>query len=89
MGGSCYSATKHSVNGFSESLMLEVRDANVRVAVVMPGSVETSLTPSSGDQSWKMTSNQIADAVWYLISQPDSVLVSRIEMRPSKAPRHR
>ena len=89
VGGSCYSATKHAVNGFSESLMLEVRDANVRVAVVMPGSVETSLTPSSGDQSWKMTSNQIADAVWYLVSQPDSVLVSRIEMRPSKAPRHR
>jgi 3-hydroxy acid dehydrogenase / malonic semialdehyde reductase len=85
VGGSCYSATKHAVNGFSESLMLEVRDANVRVAVVMPGSVETSLTPSSGDQSWKLTSNQIADAVWYLVTQPDSVLVSRLEIRPAKA----
>jgi 3-oxoacyl-[acyl-carrier protein] reductase len=89
VGGSCYAATKHAVNGFSESLMLEVRDSNVRVAVVMPGSVDTYLTPSSGDQSWKLTSNQIADAVWYLVSQPDSVLVSRLEMRPAKAPRHR
>jgi len=89
VGGSCYAATKHAVNGFSESLMLEVRDANVRVAVVMPGSVDTHLTPSTGDQSWKLTSNQIADAVWYLITQPDSVLVSRLEMRPAKAPRHR
>jgi NADP-dependent 3-hydroxy acid dehydrogenase YdfG len=89
VGGSCYAATKHAVNGFTESLMLEVRDANVRVAVVMPGSVETSLTPSSGDQSWKLTSNQIADAVWYLVTQPDSVLVSRLEIRPAKAPRHR
>jgi 3-hydroxy acid dehydrogenase/malonic semialdehyde reductase len=85
VGGSCYAATKHAVNGFTESLMLEVRDANVRVAVVMPGSVETSLTPSSGDQSWKLTSNQIADAVWYLVTQPDSVLVSRLEIRPAKA----
>ena len=89
VGGSCYAATKHAVNGFTESLMLEVRDANVRVAVVMPGSVETSLTPSAGDQSWKLTSNQIADAVWYLVTQPDSVLVSRIEIRPAKAPKHR
>ena len=47
VGGSCYAATKHAVNGFTESLMLEVRDANVRVAVVMPGSVDTALTPSS------------------------------------------
>ncbi|MDQ2932005.1 MAG: SDR family NAD(P)-dependent oxidoreductase [Gemmatimonadota bacterium] len=85
VGGSCYAATKHAVNGFTESLMLEVRDANVRVAVVMPGSVSTDLTPSSGDQSWKLTSNQIADAVWYLVTQPDSVLVSRLEIRPAKA----
>ena len=85
VGGSCYAATKHAVNGFSESLMLEVRESNVRVAVVMPGSVDTDLTQSAGDQSWKLTSNQIADAVWYLISQPDNVLVSRIEMRPAKA----
>lgn len=89
VGGSCYAATKHAVNGFSECLMLEVRDANVRVAVVMPGSVYTSLTPSTGDASWKLTSNQIADAVWYLVSQPDSALVSRIEIRPAKAPTHR
>ena len=85
VGGSCYAATKHAVNGFTESLMLEVRDANVRVAVVMPGSVATDLTPSSGDQSWKLTSNQIADAVWYLVTQPESVLVSRLEIRPAKA----
>lgn len=85
VGGSCYAATKHAVNGFSESLMLEVRDAGVRVAVVMPGSVATDLTPSSGDQSWKLTSNQIADSVWYLVTQPASVLVSRIEIRPARA----
>jgi 3-oxoacyl-[acyl-carrier protein] reductase len=85
VGGTAYTATKHGVNGFTESLMLEVRDANVRVAVVMPGSVATDLTPSSGDQSWKLTSNQIADAVWYLVTQPDSVLVSRLEIRPAKA----
>jgi NADP-dependent 3-hydroxy acid dehydrogenase YdfG len=89
VGGSCYAATKHAVNGFSECLMLEVRDANVRVAVVMPGSVDTALAPRSGDASWKLTSNQIADAVWYLVTQPDSVLVSRIEIRPAKAPTHR
>jgi NADP-dependent 3-hydroxy acid dehydrogenase YdfG len=85
VGGTSYAATKHAVNGFSESLMLEVRDSNVRVAVVMPGSVATDLSPSTGDQSWKLTSNQIADSVWYVVTQPDSVLVSRIEIRPARA----
>jgi 3-hydroxy acid dehydrogenase / malonic semialdehyde reductase len=87
VGGSCYAATKHAVNGFTESLMLEVRESNVRVAVVMPGSVATELTVASGDQSWKLTGAQIADAVWYLVSQPASVLVSRLEVRPARTAR--
>ena len=65
-------------------LLRRLRDAGVRVAVVMPGSVATDLTPSSGDPSWKLTSNQIADSVWYLVTQPESVLVSRIEIRPAR-----
>src|SRR4029450_13360883 len=44
VGGSCYAATKHAVMGFSESLMLEVRDKGVRVSIVNPGSVATSFS---------------------------------------------
>ena len=41
VGGAGYAATKHAVMGFAESLMLEVRDAGVKVSVVNPGSVNT------------------------------------------------
>jgi 3-hydroxy acid dehydrogenase/malonic semialdehyde reductase len=86
-GGTGYTATKHGVIGFAESLMLEVREANVRVATIMPGSVDTRALHEPGDRSWMLTCEQVADAVWFAISQPDSALISRIEMRPSSPPR--
>jgi 3-oxoacyl-[acyl-carrier protein] reductase len=84
VGGACYAATKHAVVGFSESLMLEVRDANVRVALIMPGSVDTDFSPRRTDASWKLTAAEVAEAVWYAVTQPARALVSRIEMRPAK-----
>ena len=42
-GGTGYAATKHAVLGFSECLLLEVRDHGVKVSVVIPGSVATEL----------------------------------------------
>jgi NADP-dependent 3-hydroxy acid dehydrogenase YdfG len=84
VGGACYAATKHAVVGFSESLMLEVRDANVRVSVIMPGSVATDFSPGRTDTSWMLTPEEVADSVWYAVTQPAGALVSRIEIRPSK-----
>ncbi|MGE5682013.1 MAG: SDR family oxidoreductase, partial [Bacillota bacterium] len=42
VGGAMYSATKHAVMGFTKSLMLEVREYNIRTAAICPGSVESS-----------------------------------------------
>ncbi|HEX5437384.1 MAG TPA: SDR family NAD(P)-dependent oxidoreductase [Gemmatimonadaceae bacterium] len=82
-GGTCYTATKHAVIGFMESLMLEVRDAGVRVSVVMPGSVATGFSGRSGDASWKLTPEEIADAVASVIDTPPNMLISRLEVRPA------
>ncbi len=88
VGGSCYSATKHAVIGFSESLMLEVRDAGVRVTVIMPGSVDTEFGGhTAGGAPWKLTAADVAESVWYVINQPDRALVSRVEMRPARVAR--
>jgi 3-hydroxy acid dehydrogenase/malonic semialdehyde reductase len=82
-GGTGYTASKHGVIGFAESLMMEVRDANVRVATIMPGSVDTHGIPGVGDRSWMLTPAQVADAVWYTVTRPENELISRIEMRPA------
>jgi 3-oxoacyl-[acyl-carrier protein] reductase len=81
VGGSCYTATKHAVMGFSESLMLEVRDKGVKVSVVNPGSVATSFSKREGDTSWMLTADDVADAVMHAIDTPPKVLVHRIEVR--------
>jgi short-subunit dehydrogenase len=89
VGGACYGATKHAVVGFSESLMLEVRDAGVRVAMVMPGSVDTHFGSPKSDTSWMLTAEQVASAVAMILETPRSELISRIEMRPAMPRSHR
>jgi len=88
-GGTCYTGTKHFVMGFSESLMLEVRDRGVKVSVVMPGSVATEFGGkrfSGPGDDWKLQSEDVAEAVAHLLDTPPNVLISRVEMRPA-APR--
>ena len=87
VGGAAYAATKFAVNGFAESLMLEVRDAGVKVSVVMPGSVATSFNRSGRDQSWKLMAEDVAAAVEFLLDTPQRMLVDRIEMRPLNPPK--
>ena len=48
-GGAAYCASKAGLNAFSESLMQEVRQDDIRVSYVMPGSVATSFgAPDQG-----------------------------------------
>jgi short-subunit dehydrogenase len=89
VGGSCYAGTKHFVMGFSESLMLEVRDAGVKVSVVMPGSVETDLFPAGTDTSWMCTPDDIAIAVRHLVQTPPHLLQYIVEVRPLTPKRRR
>ena len=85
-GGTCYTGTKHFVMGFSESLMLEVRDRGVKVSVVMPGSVATEFShPGTvNGADWKLHAEDVAEAVAHLVDTPPHVLVSRVEMRPAR-----
>jgi len=88
-GGACYTGTKHFVMGFSESLMLEVRDRGVKVSVVMPGSVSTDLFPSGTDTSWMLHPEEVAASVGHLVRTPPEVLVHRLEIRPLSPKRKR
>ena len=88
-GGSGYVATKHALLGFSECLMLEVRDRGVRVSVILPGSVATAFSSSGGDQSWKLPPEGVADSVRHVLDAPPGVLVYSLEVRTlHPPPRH-
>jgi NADP-dependent 3-hydroxy acid dehydrogenase YdfG len=88
-GGTAYTGTKHFVMGFSESLMLEVRDYGVGVSVVMPGSVDTDLFPPGTDRSWMLEPENVAEAVAFVVNAPPHMLVHRIEVRPLSPKRKR
>jgi 3-oxoacyl-[acyl-carrier protein] reductase len=88
VGGSCYAATKAFVTSWSESLMLEVREHGVKVSVVMPGSVTTHFNDHvpSGDDAWKLSADDVAGTVAYVVSTPANVLVHRAEVRTLTVP---
>ena len=88
-GGTCYTGTKHFVMGFSESLMLEVRDAGVKVSVVMPGSVETELFPAGTDTSWMCTPEDVGSVVRGMVDTPAHTLQFVVEVRPVSPKRRR
>jgi NAD(P)-dependent dehydrogenase (short-subunit alcohol dehydrogenase family) len=87
-GGAAYNASKFGVVGFSEALMMDVRQDNIRVSYIMPGSVATHFndhTPNEQD-AWKIQPEDVAQIVMDLLAMPPRTLPSRVEVRPSKPP---
>src|SRR3954453_19841089 len=82
-GGAAYCASKGGLDQFSEALMQEVRHDNIRVSYVMPGSVATGFSGSSGGESWKLAPEDVARVVVDLVSHDARSLPSRVELRPS------
>lgn len=84
--GALYSAAKHAVLGFTKSLMMEVREYNIRVAAICPGSVDTSF--GSGrvkrmNADKILQPDDVADTVLAVINLPVRALVSEIDIRPT------
>ena len=88
VGGSCYGGTKAFVTSWSESLMLEVRERGVKVSVVMPGGVATDFggKDASPADAWKLSAEDVADAVASVVATPPSVLIHRLEVRTLNSP---
>ncbi|MEZ5344341.1 MAG: SDR family oxidoreductase [Pyrinomonadaceae bacterium] len=83
-----YNASKFGLNGFSESLMQEVRHENIRVSCICPGSVNTEFGDDtiSDSKSWQLQPEDISEAVLSLLRHDPRSLPSKIEIRPSKPP---
>ena len=87
IGGAIYSATKWGLLGFSRSLMLEVREYNIRVVTICPGSVNTTFSDHSRDSEKIIQPQDVADAVIFALSMPARSNVSEIDIRPTVSPK--
>lgn len=83
-GGTAYNASKFGLLGFSEALMQEVRQRGVRVAAVLPGSVDTEFADNLPGAPWKLQPEDVAQAVVALLSFPERALPSLLELRPAQ-----
>lgn len=84
-----YNASKFGLNGFSEALMQEVRQDNIKVSYICPGSVNTEFGGDTVSQakSWQLQPSDIAEVVMNLLAMDERALPSKVEIRPSKPPR--
>jgi NAD(P)-dependent dehydrogenase (short-subunit alcohol dehydrogenase family) len=86
-GGAAYNASKFGLVGMSEAMMLDHRHEGIRVACLLPGSVNTGF--GHGEQApWKMAPEDVAEAVAAVLAMPERTLISLVEMRPSRPPKH-
>ena len=88
--GSAYNASKFGLTGFSQAIMLDLRQDDIKVSTIMPGSVATQFNgnePTNKD-NWKIQSEDIGELVVDLLKMNPRTLPSKIEVRPSKPPKN-
>ncbi len=95
-GAGVYNATKFGVGAFSESLRQEVTKRHVRISLVEPGAVETELVSHNRPEvqeglrqrfasiTDRLQSEDIADAISYVVTRPRHMAVNEILIRPTE-----
>ncbi|MEL7342306.1 MAG: SDR family NAD(P)-dependent oxidoreductase, partial [Bacteroidota bacterium] len=86
--GSAYNASKFGLVGFTQAIMLDLRQHGVKVSTIMPGSVATHFNdhePSEKD-AWKIQPEDIGQIVVDLLEMHPRTLPSKVEVRPSIPP---
>jgi 3-oxoacyl-[acyl-carrier protein] reductase len=86
--GAAYSASKWGLNGLTYSVAEELRQYNVRVSVIAPGSVNTHFGGGGGtkDRTRMVQPDDVAQVVSLLVTQASTSFVSEVLLRPTMKP---
>lgn len=83
--GAAYNASKFGLVGFTQAVMLDLREAGIKCSTIMPGSVATHFNnhePNPSD-AWKIQPEDIGQMVVDMLKMNPRTLPSKIEVRPS------
>ena len=86
--GAAYNASKFGLVGFTQAVMLDLRQQGVKCSTIMPGSVATYFNnhiPNDAD-AWKIQPEDIGQMVIDLLKIPARTLPSKVEVRPAIPP---
>ncbi len=86
--GTGYAASKWALRGFAQCLLQEVREYDIRVVTIFPGSVDTSFgagsqSPTGTPGKNKILPEDIAEAAYLAYAIPPRSLLSEIDIRPT------
>lgn len=86
--GSAYNASKFGLTGFTQAVMLDLRQYGIKVSTIMPGSVSTYFNGNEPDSSdaWKIQIEDLGQMVVDLLKMNPRTLPSKIEVRPAMPP---
>lgn len=82
--GAAYAASKFALNGFTECLLREVRENNIRVLTISPSMVDTKIKneeelKNSGKGVY-MRAEDVADSILLCLNLPQRALIKDIEI---------
>ena len=88
-GGSAYNASKFGLVGFTQAVMLDLRNEGIRVSTIMPGSVTSQFNNHSPnpDDAWKIQPEDLGQMIVDLLKINPRTLPSKIEVRPAAPPK--
>jgi 3-oxoacyl-[acyl-carrier protein] reductase len=86
--GAAYSASKFGLIGFTQSLYEEVREHGIKVAVILPGFVDTPLIPPNRklDRGKMIQPGDVAQTVGYILASAPTCCPVEITLRPQRSP---
>ncbi|WP_421942685.1 SDR family NAD(P)-dependent oxidoreductase [Pedobacter sp.] len=92
--GNVYCASKHAVDALTKAMRIDLLQHEIKVTSINPGAVETefSLVRFKGDEDRAkkvyenfepLIANDIADAIWYVVSRPKHVNINDMLIMPT------
>lgn len=80
-----YSATKHAVHGFTESLKRELHGTGIQVMGLYPGGIDAELFTTqpyeATGEHQKTVNDALADIAVHMLSQPDDVVIDHLRVK--------
>lgn len=92
--GNVYCATKHAVDALNKGMRIDLLPHGIKVTAINPGMVETefSIVRFKGDENRAkkvydglepLIAQDIADAIWYVVSRPAHVNINDMLIMPT------